>query len=172
MPDPDGKTGKIVIENKGGTQVVDQAGHVTKVRDQATLPTEPEPMDEKEITRIFGAALAAQPDPPVTFMLYFKQGSSNLTDESAQLLPAIFATIITRAPKEIAVVGHSDRVGSRQTNHKLSLKRAERIHDLIATMVGDPGIIEIDSHGEDNPLVKTPDEVAEPKNRRVEVTLR
>jgi outer membrane protein OmpA-like peptidoglycan-associated protein len=39
-------------------------------------------------------------------------------------------------------------------------------------MGADPILISTDSHGEDNLLVKTPDEVAEPKNRRVEVTIR
>jgi outer membrane protein OmpA-like peptidoglycan-associated protein len=32
--------------------------------------------------------------------------------------------------------------------------------------------IEVTSHGERNPLVQTPDNTAEPKNRRVEVTVR
>jgi outer membrane protein OmpA-like peptidoglycan-associated protein len=36
----------------------------------------------------------------------------------------------------------------------------------------DPIILEITSHGEGNPLIKTPDGTAEPKNRRVEIVVR
>jgi outer membrane protein OmpA-like peptidoglycan-associated protein len=32
--------------------------------------------------------------------------------------------------------------------------------------------LKVQSHGERNPLVKTPDETAEPRNRRAEVTIR
>jgi outer membrane protein OmpA-like peptidoglycan-associated protein len=35
-----------------------------------------------------------------------------------------------------------------------------------------PSIFEIASHGKDNPLVPTGDQVPEPRNRRVEVTVR
>lgn len=37
---------------------------------------------------------------------------------------------------------------------------------------GGPGALEITSHGEANPLVPTGDNVSEPRNRRVEVTVR
>ncbi len=33
-------------------------------------------------------------------------------------------------------------------------------------------LIHVDAHGESNPLIATADEVAEPKNRRVDVTVR
>jgi outer membrane protein OmpA-like peptidoglycan-associated protein len=36
----------------------------------------------------------------------------------------------------------------------------------------DPSILDITSHGEGNPLVPTGDQVSEPRNRRVEITVR
>ena len=42
---------------------------------------------------------------------------------------------------------------------------------LIGLGVG-PDIIRIFSHGEGNPLIPTPDDVPEPRNRRVEVLVR
>ena len=36
----------------------------------------------------------------------------------------------------------------------------------------DPALIEVDSHGEANPLIPTSDGVADPRNRRVEVFVR
>ena len=50
--------------------------------------------------------------------------------------------------------------------------RAERVRDLLIAEGLDPTLIEVDSHGENNPLIPTADEIAEPRNRRVEVTVR
>jgi outer membrane protein OmpA-like peptidoglycan-associated protein len=43
---------------------------------------------------------------------------------------------------------------------------------LLAAERIDPGSLEITSHGEANLLVPTADNVSEPRNRRVEVTVR
>jgi outer membrane protein OmpA-like peptidoglycan-associated protein len=42
---------------------------------------------------------------------------------------------------------------------------------MLASRGVDPNIAEIESHGEDNLLVKTGDQVQEPRNRRVEITV-
>jgi outer membrane protein OmpA-like peptidoglycan-associated protein len=172
MPDPDGKTGQIAVTNQGGTQMVIRPGDVTEVKDAATKPAPPRPMDEKEIARLFGAALSAQPALPVTYILNFKTGSADLTEESVKMIPEVFAAISERKSFDISVVGHSDTVGAKQKNYEISLNRAQRVKELLVSMGVDPHAISIESHGEDNPLIKTPDEVAEPRNRRVEVTVR
>jgi outer membrane protein OmpA-like peptidoglycan-associated protein len=51
------------------------------------------------------------------------------------------------------------------------LGRARKVADLLVVQGIDPNILEIESHGEDNLLVKTGDEVREPRNRRVEITV-
>ena len=172
MPDPDGKTGQIAVENKGGTLLIDKPGHVTEVKDRATPPAATRLMDEKELQKIFGAALTSQPAQPVTYILNFKSGGAELTEESEKRLPEILATVTERKSSDISVVGHSDAVGTKEKNYEISFKRAQRVKDLLVSQGVDPLVIATDSHGEDNPLVKTPDEVAEPKNRRVEVTIR
>jgi outer membrane protein OmpA-like peptidoglycan-associated protein len=172
MPDPDGKTGQIAVTNQGGTQIVVKPGDVTEVKDATTTPAPPRPMDEKEIARLFGAALSAQPALPVTYILNFKTGSADLTEESVKMIPEVFAAISERKSFDISVVGHSDTVGAKQKNYEISLNRAQRVKELLVSMGVDPRAISIESHGEDNPLIKTPDEVAEPRNRRVEVTVR
>ncbi len=172
MPDPDGKTGHIAVENKGGTLLIDKPGHVTEVKDQATPPAPSRPMEEKEIQNIFGAALSAQPLQPVTYILNFKTGGADLTEESEKKLPEISTTVNKRKSSDISVVGHSDTVGTKEINYEISFNRAQRVKEILVGMGVDPLVITTDSHGEDNPLVKTADEVAEPKNRRVEVTIR
>jgi outer membrane protein OmpA-like peptidoglycan-associated protein len=69
-------------------------------------------------------------------------------------------------------VGHTDTEGTRKMNQQLGMERAMEIKKLLVAQGIDPRIIEVTSHGEGNPLIKTPDDVPEPRNRRVEVILR
>lgn len=172
MPDPDGTTGIITVTNQGGTQILDKPRQVTTVIDLKTPPASPQPIDEKEISRIFGAALSAQPPLPVTFILNFKTGTADLMEDSVKIIPEIIAAISQRNSSDISVVGHSDTVGSKQTNYQISLNRALRLRDILVSMGVDRQVISTESHGEDNPLVNTGDEVEEVRNRRVEVTVR
>ena len=172
LPDPDGKVGQIIVTNQGGSQVVAKPMHATEVKDAKAPPTEPFPMEKSEIDKIFGAALAAQPDPPAHYTLYFRTGSTDLIADSEKLLPEILAMIEARKSTDISVVGHTDRVGTTQQNYRLGLDRAGGVRQILVSKGVDPSIIEVDSHGEDNPLIKTEDEVPEPRNRRVEVTVR
>jgi outer membrane protein OmpA-like peptidoglycan-associated protein len=169
--DPGGKVGEIAVSNRVGTQIIAKPNYATAIKDSATPPTPPIPMEEKEIKRIFSKALDAQPEPPVTYILYFKQ-SSDLTEESTKQLSEILATVKERKSLEISIVGHTDTVGPRQKNYELALERAGKIKEILTSKGIDPSIIEIDSHGMDNLLIKTPNSFPEPRNRRVEVTIR
>jgi outer membrane protein OmpA-like peptidoglycan-associated protein len=172
MPDPDGKVGEIVVANKGGFQVLSKSSQQTQVTDSNTAPSAPTILEDDQIKEIFGAALAAQSEPPVRYILYFHNASKNLTNDSLRLVSQILATIQTRKSTWIGVVGHTDRVGLRQDNYELSVSRAEAVRDTLVSKGISAGFIQINSHGEDNPLVPTEDEVPEPRNRRVEVTIR
>jgi len=129
-------------------------------------------MKQEEILKIFGEALSAQPELPLRFLLYFQTGTTELTAESQRQISEILAAIEARKSKDISVVGHTDRVGSRETNYRLGLERVESVKELLVSKGVDPSGIEVASHGEDNPLVETEDEVAEPRNRRIEITVR
>ena len=81
-------------------------------------------------------------------------------------------TIRDRVPVDISVVGHTDTVGEKEYNYALSLKRAKAVASILHEKGVDPSILDITSHGKDNPLVPTGDQVSEPRNRRVEITVR
>jgi outer membrane protein OmpA-like peptidoglycan-associated protein len=172
IPDPDGKLGEIIITNKGGSEVIARPGYATEVKVANVAPSVPFPLGESQINEIFGAALAAQPEPPTRYILYFKTATTYLTENSEKLLPEILSTIEARKSRDVSIIGHTDRVGSRQQNYKLGLDRASRIKEILISKGADPSIIDVSSHGEDNPLIQTEDEVSEPLNRRVEVTVR
>jgi outer membrane protein OmpA-like peptidoglycan-associated protein len=106
------------------------------------------------------------------FTLLFFTGTADLTPESEAKLPDILAAIRERDSKDISIIGHSDRRGSDELNHKISLERARAVHRILAERGVPETIIETQSHGEGNPRVPTADGVSEPRNRRVEVTVR
>ncbi len=170
--DPDGRTGEIVVANKGGSQVLARAGDATEVKNGNSPPSAPFRVEEAEIAKTFGPALAAQPAPPVLYVLHFRTGSTDLVAESQKLILQILKDAKARHSTDISVVGHTDRVGKREGNYRLGLDRALQIKGILVSKGVEPAFIEVESHGEDNPLIHTGNEVPEPRNRRVVVTVK
>jgi outer membrane protein OmpA-like peptidoglycan-associated protein len=88
------------------------------------------------------------------------------------MLTDILSTIQARQSEHISVVGHSDTLGDKAYNLSLSMRRAAAVKQRLVQEGIDEAHIDITSHGEENPLVKTADNVSNPKNRRVEVVIR
>ena len=175
LPDPNGKVGKIRVTTKGGSQIIDKPGYGAQIEDSGNPPIAPNPIDQTEITGVFGAALSAQPDPTdrfVLFILRFENDKTKLVHESKELLPTIVRTIKNRKSNEIYVVGHADRVGTDLYNIKLSSRRAYYVRDFLISSGIKASTLIVSFHGKAKPLVYTEDGVAEPLNRRVEVIVR
>lgn len=171
LPDDQGKTGAITVSSAEGEKLL------SKPRQSVTVsgggaPSESYVMTDKEVQALAGPALTALPKPPAQYILYFKHDSTELTRESRGLLREVIRSIREHAPVDISVVGHSDTVGSKTYNYQLSLKRACAVSALLTAEGVKRSILEITSHGEKNPLIPTGDQVSEPRNRRVEVTVR
>jgi outer membrane protein OmpA-like peptidoglycan-associated protein len=172
LPDPDGSVGQITIANRAGSVEIDTANQATDVRDDRTVPRTPYPIKQEKIDAIFAEALAIQPKAPVHFILSFKRNSTKLKSESLKILPDIIGTIKERYSVNISVVGHTDTAGDKNYNLNLSRRRAGRVSSLLVDRGVRREYIYTTSHGEENPLVKTGDNVHEPLNRRVEVIVR
>lgn len=170
LPGKDGKTGALVVESEGKKQTLDKpyaAARVKNVGSVDALTT-----SEADLKQDFGPVLAAQPKRPVSFYLYFRADTDEFAPESKALVNQIFAEIARRPAPEIAIIGHTDRVGSMSYNDALSLRRAERCRDELLKL-GIPRVrITVAGRGEREPEVPTADEVAEPRNRRVEISVR
>ncbi len=171
VPDPDGHVGKASVMTEGGQQQLEKPGDMTRVTTKSEAPSAVKTADSTFISVTFADALVAEPIPPEKFILYFKTGKTELTAESEAVLPNILTSIKKRGAINIAISGHSDTVGSDRINEILSRKRAESIRDLLVQGGVSGDLITVTSHGKGNPLIPTPDGVAEPRNRRVEVTV-
>jgi len=172
LEEEDGSVGAITVENAGGSQTVTEARSATQVGSATAAPSEPQALSEAEIQQTWGASLQASPLKPRSFLLYFVFGTDILTEESRSQLPAILHSLLEYPAPEVAVIGHTDRVGPAAVNERLARDRAEAMRVLLLQEGLDPALMTVSSHGEANPLVPTADEVPEPRNRRVEVMVR
>jgi outer membrane protein OmpA-like peptidoglycan-associated protein len=135
-------------------------------------PTAPVKRDEAEIRREFGALLAELPETPRHFNLYFREATSDLTEESRAILPDILTAVKARKVPELTVIGHTDTTGSTASNYQLGLERARAVRALLLKAGLDGSLVDVESHGEADLLRSTPDNTDEPRNRRVEITIR
>jgi outer membrane protein OmpA-like peptidoglycan-associated protein len=172
LENEDGSVGRIEVASAEGAQTLDTAREATGFNRPGQDFAEPFELTPEQIQTAFGDALSAQPDAPRVFLLYFRSDSTELTPDSAAELPTIIATVAARRAPDVSIVGHTDRSGSADYNMQLSLQRAQAVRDELAAVGLPLERTEVTSHGENNPLISTADDVREPRNRRVEVTVR
>jgi outer membrane protein OmpA-like peptidoglycan-associated protein len=172
VPDPDGTVGGVTVSNSAGRVEMNTPNRVTVVQDQNTTPSPPADIKEEEIRALFSDALAIQPPPPIHYVLYFEKDSSRLDSDSTNQIADIISAISERRSSHISVIGHTDTLGDKLYNQNLSMRRASAVRGLLIQKGVPEDHIETTSHGEKNLLIKTGDNVGEPKNRRVEVVVR
>ena len=171
LADESGKVGRIVVSNRAGEQELSQANQAVRVERSDAAPAAPFVMDEVERKRLFGAVLDTLPTAEVHFSLYFKLGGNDLTAESEGLLPEILRTVEARRSTTVAISGHTDTTGDAKANFELGLSRAQWVAAFLRSKgLGIENLV-VASHGEADLLVQTPDNTAEPRNRRVEVVV-
>ena len=171
LPDADGKVGAVVIKTAAGEQVLDRAYAAVEVDARGAMNARSE--DVASVKARYGAALDARPPRPVSFTVNFSAGSATeLTAESLPVLEQLKSALATRPAPELTVIGHTDRVGKLEANDDLSAKRAAAVRDLLIAAGIKAQAMEVAGRGEREPMVATADEVAEVKNRRVEISIR
>ncbi|MDT4291568.1 OmpA family protein [Methylomonas sp. MO1] len=168
LEDHDGSTGKVIFSGANSETVIEQAGFGAALDNSKTVFK----VEQEKINKDFGRALASEPVLPEIFLLYFETGGTKLTAESAALIPKIIETAGKHPAADISVIGHTDTVGDAGKNEKLANERAVQVSRLFDPSKLDVKEVAVTSHGEKNLLIKTGDETSEPRNRRVEVTIR
>jgi OmpA-OmpF porin, OOP family len=171
LPDPDdGHVGRIAVTNPKGSVELSSARASTRV--SLTQAPRIRTLKESDIDRQFGEIIATLPPPPRHFTLPFRFDSEELTDDGKRLVPDVLQAVKTYPVPEVVVIGHTDTTGTPQNNAELGLRRANAVRALLVQAGLSESAIDIRSHGEGELLVPTADNVFEPRNRRVEVTVR
>ncbi len=170
LPEESGGSGAVTVGEGTRAAVLDAPLTAATVDARGTIDKAAVTQEEVQLT--FGEALAAQPPKPLSFTLYFDIASTEVTPESQPILEALFAEVAKRPAVEVQVTGHTDRVGTDATNDRLSLERAQAVLDILIQRGLKTSFIRAVGRGEREPLIATPDEQPEPRNRRVEVIVR
>jgi hypothetical protein len=101
----------------------------------------------------------------------FPSGSAELTPQLLQLMP-VGAGILTRNPTlVITVEGHTDSVGSSESNQVLSVARAESAKQWFIEAGIDPARVFAVGYGESRPIADNETPEGRAQNRRIEFRL-
>ncbi|MET8029477.1 OmpA family protein [Streptomyces avermitilis] len=112
----------------------------------------------------------------VTFALQaevlFPKNSPKLNPEARSRITAIADEIKKQNATNVRVFGFTDNLGSYAHGLTLSKKRAEAVHDQLASALGGSQDVtfEVRGYSEDYPIADNTSEQGRRKNRRVEVT--
>jgi outer membrane protein OmpA-like peptidoglycan-associated protein len=110
--------------------------------------------------------------PAASITVLFATGSATLTPQAERQLDALGRALTSQqlAAYRFRIEGHTDSVGSRESNQALSERRAAAVREFLMQRFGVPAErLEAVGVGEDQLLVRTPDETPERRNRRVQV---
>jgi outer membrane protein OmpA-like peptidoglycan-associated protein len=171
VPDEGGTTGQVVVTENGVQQQLAQP-YATLGTGQGNMDQHVYVADASVVNGVFAGALAARPRPPMVFVVYFATDEAEVDPGSAASLAAATRAALATPNDDIGVVGHADATGEEAENEALSLRRANAVRDALVAAGVAPSVIEIGYDGSNDPLVPSPRGRPEPRNRRVEVTIR
>lgn len=170
LPGEDGRVGSVAIAEPQNPTILDTPFGAAKIDTKGRVKKDT--LSAEEVKRTFAEALAAQPPKALSFTLYFFEKSTEIVPSSRATLDALLAEVAQRQAVEVQITGHTDRVGKVEDNDRLSIERAEAIRDVLIKNGLHASFIRVVGRGEREPLILTPDEQPEPRNRRVEVIVR
>jgi len=99
----------------------------------------------------------------------FATGRSVLTPESDAVLDEVAASLLAQSDVRVEIGGHTDNTGSRATNARLSLERAQAVKAYLAQKGVAPGRMEVRGYGPDKPIATNATAEGRARNRRVEL---
>ena len=169
LPNRDGRQSAVIVKRATGEQELStpyQALGLAQGKEQ------PGQLSQSEVEQRYGGVLGAQPARPFSYTLYFNSATTDLTPQSRTSLNEVRQKIKGFPAAQVTVIGHTDRVGTTESNDALSLKRAGAVREMLIQIGIPRDAIEVVGRGERELLVQTPDGRPEERNRRVEIKLR
>ena len=170
LPSADGRASALVVKQGEHEALLDVPYASAAAGPDGAL--EVAPASAAAIREQFAAALDALPPAAVSYTVYFVFGQDELTEESRKAIAPVLEDIAARPVPEITVTGHADQVGAEHVNDALSRERAERVKAMLVQRGVPSSSIVTVGRGSREPLVRAPEGVAEPRNRRAEISIR
>lgn len=171
LPEQDNQTGSVVVENDASSITLEKPYACATVG-QASSKIDTKTIKKNKVQDEYKTLFQAEPLEPVSILLYFEFDSDRLQPESAALINDVLKLAKDREPSEVSIIGHSDTKGDADYNYKLALDRARVVENIIKNEDLNLRNMSVSSHGENDPLVITGDDVSEEKNRRVEIMVK
>ncbi|MBI4645859.1 MAG: OmpA family protein [Bacteroidia bacterium] len=100
--------------------------------------------------------------------IFFEFAKAILRPESFPELERVFQFMVDNPALKVEISGHTDDVGSDETNNKLSKNRAQAVTDYLVKSGIDPNRIITKGYGETRPVAFNNTEEGRQMNRRVE----
>lgn len=99
----------------------------------------------------------------------------DLKDDAKETLEEISETLQNSFNKKelnITINGHTDNIGSKQYNEKLSKQRADEVKKYLESLLQDSNItFKTEGYGDTKPIASNDTEEGQAKNRRVEIVI-
>jgi outer membrane protein OmpA-like peptidoglycan-associated protein len=106
-----------------------------------------------------------------SYSIEFETGSSVIKSSSFKMLDEIFESAVVAEGLKLGVYGHTDNVGSDETNQPLSERRADAVKAYLMKKGLRDNRIESKGYGSEKPIADNTTESGRRKNRRVEIVL-
>jgi outer membrane protein OmpA-like peptidoglycan-associated protein len=103
--------------------------------------------------------------------IFFEFAKSKLKPESFPELDRVYKFLTEEKSMEIEISGHTDNIGSDQTNNKLSKERAQSCADYLIGKGIETSRISVAGYGKNRPVDFNTTDEGRAKNRRVEFTI-
>ncbi len=120
-------------------------------------------------TDMDAAAAGSDSAMPSENVVYFDFDSSQIGQETRDILSAHAAYLAANPGLKVRVEGHADERGTREYNMALGERRANAVTEVLTLMGTGSDRLEVVSYGEEKPVALGHDEYSYQLNRRVEL---
>lgn len=108
---------------------------------------------------------------PTNYLVFFDFDKADLLPESRGIIASALKAISAEHRGMVKVTGYTDTSGTADYNDKLSARRGTAVGEALLRGGIAANRISVDSKGESDLFVQTPDGVREPQNRRATIEL-
>lgn len=168
MKSLNGGSGTVVVDGPTQAHILTAPGATVDINGAAMATRT---STAQEVQAVFRTAMPLPP-PVLGYYVLFDTGEYMLSAAASAVLAALFADISGHPIVEVQITGHTDRVGSVESNDRLSKNRAVAVRDALILRGLKASLLRTVGRGEREPLVPTADDVEEKQNRRVEILVR